>query len=78
MTSEEYKLLTIDGRANVLWKEGTFLSEVIEYGKFVVNIYELHKFFVGVYYSVNENKIVKIEVLETDWKEKLFENISPN
>ena len=78
MTAEEYKLLTIEGRANILWQEGTFLSEVIEYGKYLVNIYELHTFFVGVYYSVSDNKIEKIEVLETDWKEKLMENISPN
>lgn len=77
MTSEEYKLLTIDGRANVLWKEGTYLSEIIEYGKYRVNIYELNKFFVGVFYSVKENKIVLIEVLSSNTDE-LLKNIFLN
>jgi len=77
MTSEEYKLLTIDSRAVVLWKEGTFLSEIIEYGKYRVNIYELNKFFVGVFYSVKENKIVLIEVLSSNTDE-LLKNIFLN
>ena len=77
ITVEDYIRLSIDAKADILWKEGTFLSEVIDYGKYRVNIYELHKFFVGVFYSVKENKIEKIEVLKTD-EDKLFQSISLN
>ena len=57
--------------------QGKFLSEVIEYGKYRVNIYELHKFFVGVFYNVKNNKIEKIEVLKSH-DGRLLKNISLN
>ena len=77
MTSDEYKLLSIDERADVLWKNGTFLEEIIEYGKYRIMIYGLHSFFVSVYYSVKENKIEKIEVMRTS-KEELQKTITLN
>lgn len=61
---EEFKLLSINARADILWKNGTCLDEVIEYGKFRICIYEINNFFVGVFYSVKNNKIERVEVLE--------------
>lgn len=78
MTSQEYQQLSIDEKADILWEQGTFLNEVIEYGKFRVNIYELNKFFVGAFYSVVDNKIIKIEVLATDLKDQLLKNLHLN
>ena len=78
ISAVHYKLLTIGGKADILWQQGTFLQEIIEYGKYRINIYELHKFFVGVYYSVKDNRIEKIEVLETDFKQSLLKEISLN
>jgi hypothetical protein len=78
ISQEHYKLLTIDAKAEILWKEGIFLHEIIDYGKYRVTIFELDKFFVGVYYSVKNNRIEKIEVLETDFKQSLLREISMN
>ena len=77
ISAEQYKLLSIEAKGNILWKDGAFLEEVIDYGKYRVWIYELNKFFVGVYYSVKQNRIEKIEVLK-DRKDDLIKSISPN
>ena len=67
MTAEEYKLLFMDGRAYVHWKSGTFLEEIIEYGKYRIMIYGLYSFFLSVYYSVKDNTIEKIEGVAKDY-----------
>jgi hypothetical protein len=77
MTVAEYQRLDIDTKADIVWREGTYLSQVIDYGKYRVNIYELHKFFVGVFYNSKINRIEKIEVLESN-KDELLKSISPN
>ena len=77
ITSDNYRLLSNDAKANILWREGTYLEEVIDYGKSRILIYELNSFFVGVFYSLKENKIEKVEILSTGTY-KLKKTISLN
>lgn len=78
ITSENFTLLSVEEKVKILLKHGIFLSKIIEYGKFKLNIWELSDFFVGVFHDLDRNTIKKIEVLETDLKERLIKNISPN
>ena len=77
ITADQYELLDMDAKANIVWQQGTFLSTVMDYGRHRINIYELNAFFVGVFYCVKENKIKKIEILTTG-SDELFRTISPN
>ena len=63
ISEKSYELLTIEDKTDLLWKHGTFLEEVISYGKYRICIYELNKFLVGVFYNVHNNSVEKIEVL---------------
>ena len=78
MISEQtYTELTIDEKAEILWRKGTFIAEIIEYRKQKVCIYELNEFFVGVFYNVRNNSIDKIEILNTgkqEWQKRIFLN----
>lgn len=77
ITAQDFNTLPVEEKANVVWKHGTFLNEVIEYGKFRVNIYELFNFFVGIFYDVHTNSIEKIEILRID-SDTLLGKISLN
>jgi hypothetical protein len=78
ITSEDFNTLTLDEKANIVWKHGVFLNEAVEYGKFRISLYELFNFFVGIYYDVHKNDIQKIEILKINFKETLLKKISPN
>lgn len=77
ITIQYFSELTVDEKANIVWNQGTFINQVIDYGKGQVNIYELQSFFVGVFYSLISNKIERIEVLNSN-NEEIIKNISRN
>lgn len=76
-TKEKFKDLALDDKANILWQNGTYLIEIIDYNSYRVCVYELHKFHVGVFYNVKNNRIDKIEVLGK-WKFEFLKNYSMN
>lgn len=78
ISKQEYNALHISAKAEILWGEGVFVCEVVDYGKIRLCIYELYNFYVGVYYDLNENKIDNIEVLESTLKEILLKHICLN
>ena len=51
--------LTLNERADLLWKDGTFLTTV-EYYNRKVNLYLLHGGYYELWYTVTGNEIEKI------------------
>lgn len=79
MTSHQFMDLDLNSKADIVWKDGTFMNEVIDYGKHRICVYSMYGYFVSVFYNVTTNSIERIEALSDDrMKDKLFSGINFN
>lgn len=65
MNINEFDLLDINKKANILFSEGEYCG-VRAYYNYKINLYSLSDFFVEVYYSPDNNEIEKIEIVKDD------------
>ena len=65
ITKHKFRNLDIDRKGEYVFQEGKYIG-MREYYNYSINLYSLYDYFVEVWYSPNENKIEKIEVLESE------------
>ena len=65
ISKTKFKKLSIYLKGEYVFQEGKYIG-VREYYNHSINLYSLNDFFVEVWYSPTENKIEKIEVLESE------------
>lgn len=75
MMNPDYNLLPINEKAEVLWQEGKFI-EAVELNDFDVSLYSLNDQYVEMYYSVSNNRIEKISVLQDPERLLLYKEAS--
>jgi hypothetical protein len=73
MINPDYNLLPINEKAEVLWQEGKFI-EAVELNDFDVSLYSLNDEYVEMYYSVSNNRVEKISVLQDTERLSLYKN----
>ena len=69
----DYNLLPINEKAEMLWQEGKFI-EAVELNDFDVSLYSLNDHYVEMYYSVSNNRIEKISILQDPERLRLYKN----
>jgi len=65
ISKTKFKKLSINAKGELVFQEGKYIG-MREYYNYSINLYSLYNFFVEVWYSPGENKIEKIEVLESE------------
>jgi hypothetical protein len=63
MTLKEFRTLDINKQANAVWS-GTFLDSVAK-AKYHGYLYNVHNFYVKVYYSNELNEIIRIRAFRS-------------
>ncbi len=66
MTAQEFNMLEIGPKADLLWPEGSFLDHRIDNDHAMVVIYKLYDLFVEVHFDVVSKDVTKINALDTD------------
>ena len=66
MEISKYKELSVDDKASLLWENGSFVEDRVQYNKYKVCTYSLYNFYVEVFYDISNNKIKRITALETE------------
>ncbi|MDQ3046856.1 MAG: hypothetical protein M3R27_04850 [Bacteroidota bacterium] len=70
-TITDYKSLPVNHKAEILWSKGEFI-EAIEYRDYDVSLYAIDGLFVEMFYSVKDNQIEDIRVVEDNSRLKLY------
>ena len=65
ITKHKFRNLDIDRKGEYVFQEGEYIG-LREYYNHKINLYSLFDFFVEVWYFPEENKIEKIEVMESE------------
>lgn len=65
ISKNRFKELAKLQKGELVFQEGRYIG-MREYYNYSINLYSLYDFFVEVWYSPDENKIEKIEVLESE------------
>jgi len=65
ITKSKFNQLSINLKGEYVFQDGEYIA-MREYYNHRINLYSLNDFFVEVWYSPGENKIEKIEVLESE------------
>ena len=65
ISKAKFRMLSITQKGEYVFQEGEYIG-LREYYNHRINLYSLFDFFVEVWYFPVENKIVKIEVLESE------------
>ena len=65
ITKHKFRNLDIDRKGEYVFQEGEYIG-LREYYNHRINLYSLFDFFVEVWYFPAENKIEKIEVMESE------------
>ena len=65
ITKHKFRNLDIDRKSEYVFQEGDYIG-LREYYNHRINLYSLFDFFVEVWYFPAENKIEKIEVMESE------------
>jgi len=73
MINPDYNLLPINEKAEMLWQDGKFI-EAMELNDFDVSLYSLNDQYVEMYYSVSNNRIEKISVLQDPERLQLYKD----
>lgn len=63
MKKEEFSELTLAERGMIVMNSGKHLTQ-IKQNLYLLNLYSINDFFVEVFYSMVDNKIEKIDVVE--------------
>lgn len=65
ITKSKFRTLDLDQKGEYVFQKGDYIG-VSGYYNYRINLYSLYDFFVEVWYEPEENKIEKIELLESD------------
>lgn len=65
ISKTKFQKLSLNAKGEWVFQEGQYIG-MREYYNYSINLYTLYDFFVEVWYSPDENKIEKIEVLESE------------
>lgn len=65
ISKTKFNKLSLNAKGEYVFQEGKYIG-MREYYNHSINLYSLNDFFVEVWYSPGENKIEKIEVLESE------------
>ena len=77
MTKEHFKKLSIHDKGIIVFTEGNCISTRMSgYNK--ISLYSLYDFYVEVYSSEIQNKILTIQILSLESKNKFYEDIIGN
>lgn len=71
ISSSRFMSLTLRDKIQVLYREGTFVV-AIRYYNYKVNLYLLHGYYVEVFYNHKDDKIDKINLLESSHSRMKF------
>ena len=66
-----YDLLPVNHKAEILWSKGEFI-EAIEYRDYDVSLYFMDGHYVEIFYSVKNNQIEDIRVMEDKSRLSLY------
>ncbi len=66
MNAQQYNLLEIGPKADLLWPDGTFPDHRVDNDHAMVVIYKLYDLFVEVHFDVSSKDITKINALDTE------------
>ncbi len=65
ISKTKFNKLSLNAKGEWVFQEGKYIG-LREYYNYSINLYSLYDFFVEVWYSPTDNKIEKIEVLESE------------
>jgi hypothetical protein len=68
----DYNLLPLNEKANLLWNQGDFIDG-IELNDYDVYLYKFEDQLVELFYSIHDNRVVKVSFLQDMERLKLYD-----
>lgn len=70
--NEDYNLLPLNEKADLLWNKGDFIDG-LELNDYDVSLYDLDDQLIELFYSIDNNRVVKVCFLQDPDRLKLYD-----